>query len=237
MYTEQQQIYWHSGLYLQPQHFQSIDLHNEWQHAQIVELERPYNQGLIKLVINEAALNDYVIKIDNIRLIMPDGTFLSMPGNCQVEKRNFRDIWKQRDQPLTIWLALRRFDPLHNNVTTLEKEHDRAVTRWINAGENRVMRDVYDHAPDAAVARLCYNVRLLTGAEIIDAVDCECMPLTRLRFVNDSVTLDPAFSPPRGHAVWLAQPGKTGRYYLFRSQRAGPQTRRVQTPRTADERC
>jgi len=196
MYTEQQQIYWHSGLYLQPQHFQSIDLHNEWQHAQIVELERPYNQGLIKLVINEAALNDYVIKIDNIRLIMPDGTFLSMPGNCQVEKRNFCDIWKQRDQPLTIWLALRRFDPLHNNVTTLEKEHDRAVTRWINAGENRVMRDVYDHAPDAAVARLCYNVRLLTGAEIIDAVDCECMPLTRLRFVNDSVTLDPAFSPP-----------------------------------------
>ncbi|MHA0273226.1 type VI secretion system baseplate subunit TssK [Enterobacter ludwigii] len=196
MYTEQQQIYWHSGLYLQPQHFQSLDLHNEWQSAQLVQLEQPYNHGLIELAINEAALDDYVVSVDNIRLIMPGGTFLSMPGNCLVEKRNFRDIWKQRDQPLTIWLALRRFDPLHNNVTTLDKEHDRAVTRWINTGEDRVMKDIYGHAPDAAVARLCYNVRLLTDAEKIDAVDCECMPLTRLRFVNDRVTLDPTFSPP-----------------------------------------
>ncbi|PKB90257.1 hypothetical protein A8A01_07925 [Ewingella americana] len=30
---------------------------------------------------------------------------------------------------------MRRFDPLHSNVTTLEKEHDRAVTRWINTSE------------------------------------------------------------------------------------------------------
>lgn len=196
MYTEQQQIYWHSGLYLQPQHFQSLDLHNEWHRTQLVQLEQPYNHGLIELAINAAALDDYVVSVDNIRLIMPSGTFLSMPGNCQVEKRNFRDIWKQRDRPLTIWLALRRFDPLHNNVTTVGKEHDRAVTRWVNTGEDLLMKDVYDRAPDAAVARLCYNVRLLIDAEKIDAVDCECMPLARLCLVNDRVALDPTFSPP-----------------------------------------
>lgn len=196
MYSEQQQIYWHSGLYLQPQHFQSLDLHHEWQLAQRLQLTQPYNHGLIEVEINKAALDDYVVSVDHIRFIMPGGTFLSMPGNCQIEKRNFRDIWKQRDQTLPIWLALRRFDPQHSNVTTLGKEHDRAVTRWVNTGEDRVMKDVYDHAPDATVARLCYNVRLLSDAEKADAVDCECIPLTRLRYLNDRVTLDEAFSPP-----------------------------------------
>ena len=196
MYIEQQQIYWHSGLYLQPQHFQSVDLHQEWLRAQLVQLGQPYNQGLIEIVLNEAALDDFVISVEKVRLIMPGGTFLSMPGNCQVEKRNFRNIWKQRDQPLTIWIALRRLDPLHNNVTTLNNSNDRAVTRWVNTGDDSVMKDVYGHAPDAAVARLCYNVRLLTDAEKTDAIDCECMPLARLVFANDRVTLDQTFSPP-----------------------------------------
>jgi len=196
MYPEQQQIYWHSGLYLQPQHFQSLDLHYEWSLAEHLRLAQPYNYGLVELTINEAALSDYVISVEQIRCILPGGTLLSQPGNSLVEKRNFRDIWKQRDQPLTLWLALRRFDPLHSNVTTLEKEHDRAVTRWINTSEELVMKDVYDHAPDATVARLCYNVRLLTDVEKADAIDCECIPLTRLRYENESVIIDPAFSPP-----------------------------------------
>jgi predicted component of type VI protein secretion system len=54
MYSEQQQIYWHSGLYLQPQHFQSLDLHHEWQLAQRIQLAQPYNHGLIEVEINKA---------------------------------------------------------------------------------------------------------------------------------------------------------------------------------------
>lgn len=195
MYCEQQQVYWHSGLYLQPQHFQSLDLHNEWHQAQHLRLARPFNYGLIDVSINPAALSDYVVSVEQIRLIMPGGTLLAQPGNCRVEKRNFRDMWK-RDRPLTVWLALRRFDPLHSNVTTPEKENDRAGTRWLNTGEERVMKDIYDHAPDAPVARLCYNLRLLTDIEKDEAVDCECLPLLRLRYENDQVIPDPLFSPP-----------------------------------------
>lgn len=196
MYSEQQQVYWHSGLYLQPQHFQSLDLHNEWHQAQHLRLAQPFNHGLIDVSINQAALSDYVVSIEQIRLIMPGGTLLALPGNCRIEKRNFREMWKQRDRPLTVWLALRRFDPQHSNVATLDKDQDRAATRWVNTGEDRVMKDIYDHAPDAPVARLCYNVRLLAGAEKDEAVDCECLPLARLRYENEQVILDPTFSPP-----------------------------------------
>lgn len=196
MYSEQKQIYWHSGLYLQPQHFQSLDLHNEWQFAQQLRNAQPFNFGIIDVAINQAALTDYVVNVESIRFIMPGGTYLAFPGNCQVEKRNFREMWKQRDQPFNVWLALRRFDPQHNNVTTLEKDQERALTRWVNTEDDLVMKDVYDHAPDASVARIGYNVRLLSDVEKEDAVDCECIPLLRLRYENDTVVLDPQFSPP-----------------------------------------
>lgn len=196
MYSEQKQIYWHSGLYLQPQHFQSLDLHNEWQFSQQLRIAQPFNLGMIDVAINQAALTDYVVNVESIRFIMPGGTFLASPGNCQVEKRNFRDMWKQRDQPFNVWLALRHFDPQHNNVTTREKGQKRVVTRWVDTDDDLMMKDVYDHAPDAPVARICYNVRLLSDLEKEDAVDCECIPLARLRYENDTVILDPLFSPP-----------------------------------------
>ncbi len=46
MQEEEQLIYWYSGLYLQPQHFQSIDLHHSLSHAcQKQGLSQPYYQG------------------------------------------------------------------------------------------------------------------------------------------------------------------------------------------------
>ena len=196
MYSEQKQIYWHSGLYLQPQHFQSLDLHHEWRFAQQLRIAQPFNVGLIDVSINDAALADFVVNVESIRLIMPGGTYLAFPGNCRVEKRNFREMWTQRDQPFNVWLGLRRFDPQHSNVTTLEKEQERSVTRWVSTDDNDVMKDVYDHAPDASVSRIGYNVRLLSDSEKEEAVDCECIPLVRLRYENDSVIIDPLFSPP-----------------------------------------
>lgn len=196
MYPEQQQIYWHSGLYLQPQHFQSLDLHAAWLHARQRQLAQPYNSGLIDLSINRTALDDRVLSIDSIRLIMPGGDYLEYPGNCRLEKRHFRDCWPHPEQPLTFWLALRRFDPLHPNVTLPEKNEDRVDTRWLSIGEAPVMKDIYDHAPDAPVTRLHYNVRLLTDSEKEAAVDCELLPLLRLRHDGESVIIDPTFSPP-----------------------------------------
>lgn len=196
MYPEQQQIYWHSGLYLQPQHFQSLDLHAAWLHARQRQLAQPYNSGLIDISINRVALDDSVLSIDSIRLIMPGGDYLEYPGNCRLEKRHFRDCWPHPEQPLTFWLALRRFDPHHRNVTLPEKDDDRVDTRWLSIGEAPVMKDIYDHAPDASVTRLHYNARLLTDSEIQGAVDCEVLPLLRLCHDGESVIIDPTFSPP-----------------------------------------
>lgn len=195
MYSEQQQIYWYSGLYLQPQHFQSMDLHYSYMLAQQRQLAQPWNVGVILCDINHETLVDFSLKIDKLSLILPSGYYLEYPGNCLIEPIQFHDIWKQREKPFTLWLALRRFDPSHSNVST------GTGSRWINHAGDGVMKDVYHNGPESPIPRIAYNVRILSEEEKETAVDCECLPLLQLRYDNDRVIFDPNFSPP---AVTLA---------------------------------
>ncbi|RJT36259.1 type VI secretion system baseplate subunit TssK [Rahnella woolbedingensis] len=190
MYSEQQQIYWYSGLYLQPQHFQSLDLHHSHMLAQHRQRAQPWNFGVIQCEIHHEILVDFSLKIGQLRMILPSGYYLEFPGNCLIETYQFRDTWKQREKPLTLWLALRRFDPNHANVS---KD---TGSRWINHIDDEMMNDVYHNGPASAVPRIAYNVRILSEEEKETAVDCECLPLVRLRYENDRVILDPHFSPP-----------------------------------------
>ncbi|MGQ6550907.1 type VI secretion system baseplate subunit TssK [Serratia sp. JSRIV001] len=194
MYSEEQQVYWYSGLYLQPQHFQSIDLHHSHMLARQRQLSQPWNTGIVSVDIHHETLADFVLKIDNLRAILPSGHYLEYPGNCRVEPYSFRDTWKVREKPFMLWLALRRFDPTQANVANDMASH--AHSRWIISNNDEVMKDVYHHGPDSKISRLVYHVRILCEDEKTNAGDCEFLPLLRLCQDNDRVILDPAFSPP-----------------------------------------
>ncbi|EHM44281.1 MULTISPECIES: type VI secretion system baseplate subunit TssK [Hafnia] len=196
IYAEQQKVYWYSGLYLQPQHFQSMDLHQEWILAQQRCLAHPYYAGVIDCRINQSVLSDYIIDIESLSVILPHGEHLMYPGNCRVEKRIFRDAWKQKEQTFTLWLALRQFDPAHCNVAIAGDDREQTNTRWINAGDESVMKDVYDRGPDASIARIYYNARIVWDQERDNLVDAQCIPLLRLRYDDDGVSIDADFSPP-----------------------------------------
>lgn len=196
MLPEQQAIYWYSGLYLQPQHFQSADLHQSWMHTRHWQLAQPWNFGVIDCQINNEALIDFTFEISKLKLLLPEGLYLEYPGNCQIEKRSFRNAWKYRDRPFTLWLALRKFDPQRQNVSVPGGEQQSAVTRWINNDSEQVMRDVYHQGPETSIPRITYNVRLMWQDEQEEAVDYACFPLIRFRFDGQNVITDRGFSPP-----------------------------------------
>lgn len=58
------------------------------------------------------------------------------------------------------------------------------------------MKDVYFTGPECSVSRILYNVQILSEEEKQAVVDCEFLPLLRLRYENDRVVNDPAFCPP-----------------------------------------
>ncbi|MBE0719186.1 type VI secretion system baseplate subunit TssK, partial [Escherichia coli] len=76
MYNEQKQIYWYSGLYLQPQHFQSIDLHHSYMLAQHIARAQPWNFGCYECEIDHGALNESILKINKLKAILPSGYYL-----------------------------------------------------------------------------------------------------------------------------------------------------------------
>lgn len=190
MYPELQQIYWYSGVYLQPQHLQSVDLYHNYMLSRQRQLAQPWNVGMILCDFNPETLVDFTLKIERLHAILPSGDYLEYPGNCAVQPRQFRDSWKQLEKPFMLWLALRRFDPGHANVG------DSPNSRWLKPHEERVMKDVYFSGPECSVSRILYNIQILSDEEKQAVVDCEFLPLLRLRYENDRVVSDASYCPP-----------------------------------------
>jgi type VI secretion system protein ImpJ len=190
MYSELQQVYWYSGVYLQPQHMQSLDLHHAFMLSRHRQQAQPWNFGLIECKFNSDVLIDYTLKIDALKAQLPSGDYLEFPGNCFIASRKFRDVWKQADKPFTLWLALRRLNPGHSNVGVNNN------SRWLNPPEDREMKDLYFNGPSCSVSRILYNVQILTDEEVKSAVECEALPLIKLRQEDGRVVLDNYYSPP-----------------------------------------
>lgn len=78
-------IHWAEGLFLEPQHLQRSQSLMQQQAWQTLSLSLPYAYGLIDLEIDEEALSVQRIVINKLSAVMPDGTYISMPGNCHIE--------------------------------------------------------------------------------------------------------------------------------------------------------
>lgn len=190
MYPEQQQVYWYSGVYLQPQHLQSVDLHHSFMLARQRLLTQPWNVGIIKFDLNQDLLLDFTLKIEQLRAILPSGDYLEFPGNCVLLPRQFRDAWRLLEKKMTLWIALRRFDPKHINVG------ESLSSRWVSRCDDCTMKDIHFEGPESNVSRILYSVQLLCDEEKDVAVDCEVIPLLQLRYENNQVIIDPEFFPP-----------------------------------------
>lgn len=196
MIKEQLPIYWYSGLYLQPQHFQSMDLYQGWQHAQHWLNGRPWQSGIVSAEINPNSLLDFTVEFRSLHVVTPDGEYLSFPGNCYMQKRNFRQAWKYRDRPFTLWGAIRRLDPQQQNVSVLDEESEQPLTRWVTLPQDENMRDLYHQGPETAVPRVVFSLRILWDDERQNALNDRCFPLLRVRMSGQDVVIDESWAPP-----------------------------------------
>jgi type VI secretion system protein ImpJ len=58
--------------------------------------------------ISEAELENFVFAIKSAKLRMPDGTFVCIPDNTEVEPRKIKDIFDKMDGPMDVFFALPR---------------------------------------------------------------------------------------------------------------------------------
>ncbi|WP_208463987.1 type VI secretion system baseplate subunit TssK [Escherichia coli] len=194
MQEEEQLVYWYSGLYLQPQHFQSIDLHHSFMLARTRQLSQPHHQGYYECRISDDLLKEDTVRIEKIKAVLSSGYYVEYPGNCVVQDKCLTNLRSTDPGTVNLWLALKRFNSSHKNVSSVNDK--RGSVRWVSSDDESNMRNVYHDSQDVGITRIKYDIQILTDEEKENSTDFEYLPLTRVIYGNNTLRIDDEYSFP-----------------------------------------
>lgn len=191
-------LLWHQGLFLQPQHFQLADLYQQSLLTPLYKYLQPHCWGVARMEILPAALATGSFHLAAGEFLFPDMTYCVVPDNAVVAPRAFKGDWGDGSRPFTVYLGIRRFNPLGENATTLASEESLGgvTTRFIAGTATEEVRDLHENGPTAQVRRLKYVLRLLFETERDRFGDYEIIPLAQIERRGEEVVLSEGFVPP-----------------------------------------
>jgi len=189
-------IYWHQGMFLQPQHFQYAELHQAFQRRPMLQSTQPHFWGVGELTISAAAIANQRIELQSARLLFPDHSYVEYPGNALVAGRSFTIDQVEVDKPQMVYLGLRRLQPSQDNVSTVAQLGDAALasTRFATTHGAQEVADLFSDAPPAPLRSLTLVLRIFFESELDTLQDYELLPIACLvrdgglvRLVEDHV--------------------------------------------------
>ncbi|GAB6060156.1 type VI secretion system baseplate subunit TssK [Desulfonatronum parangueonense] len=192
-------IYWHQGLFLQPQHFQILNRQFGDTLAPLLDSLTPYFWGLAEGSVNEAALVGGRLELNQVKALFPStAEMIVYPGNAVCAGRQLPLEAIPVDGALTVYLGIRALKPGEPNVTVAETQAQMAAapTRLAVPVEPENVPDSYSDGPSAQVRRMAYVVNLVYEHELSQAGDLDLLPVARLVRDGDMAVLDRSFVPP-----------------------------------------
>jgi type VI secretion system protein ImpJ len=191
-------IYWHQGLFLQPQHFQLLELQNQYSKKPLYELATPYYFGVGHIQFSTESLNARSFQVRAINLIFQDHTFIEYPGNAVICPRSFDKVWINSDQPLDVYLGLKKMSAVAPNVTVVQSLDDAAFadTRMVSQADTQEFPDLYSTGTQANIPTVHYAVRIFFGSELNSLDNYDLIHIARLSRDSDTIKIDPLYIPP-----------------------------------------
>ncbi|OQS30939.1 type VI secretion system baseplate subunit TssK [Chromobacterium haemolyticum] len=181
---------WMEGALLSPQHFQQQSLWFSHLAASFGRLAQPYFWGCWELEWDEAALSLGKLKLQRLRLILPDGAV----ADCAEADRlpSARDFAAPAEaQSVLVFLGLPLWEAGGGNC---ERDGETPARPRRQRCEYLEVEDLYE-GPPAELAVERGNFRLLLEFE--ERADYVCCPLLRLsRNGQGQWVRDPSFWPP-----------------------------------------
>lgn len=196
--NEKAGIYWQQGMFLQPQHFQQSDLHQQFQRKPTLENGQPHFWGVGELALATAAIANQRIELQSARVLFPDRSYVEYPGNAVIAGRPFTMEQFEGDTPLTVYLGLRRLHATDANVSTVAELSDAALasTRYATTHAAEEVPDLYSNAPPAQVRSLMFVVRVFFESELEALQDYDLVPIACLVRDGSLIRLVDDFVPP-----------------------------------------
>ena len=186
-------VRWKEGMFLRPHHFQQFDLYLESRETARLRALDAHSWGVSHLEIHPEALGNFAFHVAQLRVILPDGTYLDVPENAQLPVRSFERLLTEPGKPLTVYLGVRAREERRAQVR--KDSTGQAITRF-----QSVERDVYDLDAGESAATLellDYDLRLFFGDESQQGFDV--IPLSQVVGRGDParpVSVVETFAPP-----------------------------------------
>lgn len=194
----QRPLFWHQGLFLQPQHFQLLDLSFQSLLTPFHHFMEPHFWGTGELEIQKAGLGLRSFNLLKGTFLFPDGTFAVFPGNGIIEARPFEEAWVEGGKPFTVLIGLKKWNPAGENVTVVDKLEDLSgvTTRFVTTPDPEEVKDLHSSGPLGRVKKLHYLLKIFWETEREQLGDYVLIPMAQLERMGEEIRLSQRFVPP-----------------------------------------
>jgi type VI secretion system protein ImpJ len=184
-------LLWGEGLFLRPQHFQRQDAYHEGRLADVARALHPYAWGLRQLQVDTDALAAGMLRIVQIKVILPDGDLYNAPSDDELPEPVSLAAFGAGESDIVFHLTLPGLRAAGPNFTGRDEtpggvrfsQRDETATDWFTG------------ASEAEISTLRRSARLMAARESRDSL--VSTPLLRLRRQGTGAfELDPRFVPP-----------------------------------------
>ena len=171
----EEQVHWSEGLFIQPQHLQQMQ-------ASLTSLARvqrklfvPFDYGFYDLELDPEALTTRRVVIKRFSAVMPDGTEISMPGNCNVETLELT-MENSGQTEVNVYLTVPIRSTIGANLVSENKSNGRYILK-----ENLV---VDENTGENEIPLISRNINAFLLTDVKNATDCSYIQLCKLRWVS-----------------------------------------------------
>ena len=194
----QRPLYWHQGLFLQPQHFQQFDLYIQSLFEPLRFLSSPYAWGLKSIKIADVSLKNSIIELVEGEFVLKDGTWISVPENATVRPRALRDDDLESGKPVRVYIGIRDWNRTGRNVTVVKQpaEVSSAGTRFVTFDESEEVRDMHQGGDTAPVKTMSYALRIIWEDELDECAEYQVLPVAEIENADGVLKVSTVYIPP-----------------------------------------
>lgn len=191
-------LYWHQGLFLQPNHFQYQDAYNEFIQSVIRRTVAPLAWGVASSKLESNNLESGQIAFSQLRVLFQDGTLFSFPENARLAGRLFDSpVWEDRNKPLKIYLGVKK----RNEEPLVQRElpsggGDTLNSRFVIDAQSATLSNRYEQAERVEAQVLSLEGKLWFESELDQATGYDLIPVAQLIRSGDQTRLDESFIAP-----------------------------------------
>jgi type VI secretion system protein ImpJ len=191
-------LFWHQGIYLQPQHFQLFDRTCQGLFTPYQRYLTPDFWGVGDMEILEGGLGVRSFVLQKGDFLFPDGTNVSLPGNALIAARAFDEAWVKDGKQFSVFLGLKNWVEEGENVTVLPtlEEIEYVHTRFVASADTETIGDLHAGGSAGQVKRLHFVLKIFWETEMEKLGDYQLIPIAQLEKFGTEIRLSHDFMPP-----------------------------------------